>query len=166
MDLVVLAMAIVPSKGTSELAQIFHINVDENGFLKEAHPKLRPVDTTTAGVFIAGTVQGPKDIPDSVAQGSAAASKATAILSADKLSHSPEVASIREALCSGCGICENVCPYDAITVERSGIAVVNEILCSGCGLCAASCPAGAIEVRNEQHEQVESMITAALGSEI
>lgn len=165
-DLVVLAMAIVPSEGTSELAKTFHINVDENGFLKEAHPKLRPVDTTTAGVFIAGTVQGPKDIPDSVAQGSAAASKAIAILAADKLSHSPEVASVKEALCSGCGICEFVCPYDAVKVERSGIAVVNEILCSGCGICAASCPAGAIEVRNERQEQIESMIAAALGSGI
>ncbi|MCD6136414.1 CoB--CoM heterodisulfide reductase iron-sulfur subunit A family protein, partial [Candidatus Bipolaricaulota bacterium] len=140
------------------------INVDENGFLKEAHPKLRPVETTTAGVFIAGTAQGPKDIPDSVAQGSAAAAKAISILAAEELSHSPEVAAVDEELCSGCGICVNVCPYDAIKVERSGVAVVNEILCSGCGVCAAACPAGAIEVKNERHEQVEDMIAAALGS--
>ncbi len=163
-DLVVLAMAMVPSEGTAELAKTFHINVDENGFLKEAHPKLRPVETTTAGVFIAGTAQGPKDIPDSVAQGSAAASKAIAILAAEQLSHSPEVATVNEELCSGCGICTSACPYDAIKVERSGVAVVNEILCSGCGICAAACPAGAIEVKNERHEQVEDMIAAALGS--
>ncbi len=164
-DLVVLAMAMVPSEGTAELAKTLHINVDENGFLKEAHLKLRPVETTTAGVFIAGTAQGPKDIPDSVAQGSAAAAKAIAILSADELSHSPEVAAVDEQLCSGCGICASVCPYDAIKVERSGIAVVNEILCSGCGVCAASCPAGAIEVKNERHAQIEEMIGVALGSE-
>ncbi|MEA3239812.1 MAG: CoB--CoM heterodisulfide reductase iron-sulfur subunit A family protein [Candidatus Bipolaricaulota bacterium] len=164
-DLVVLAMAMVPSEGTAELARTFHINIDENGFLKEAHPKLRPVETTTAGVFIAGTVQGPKDIPDSVAQGSAAASKAIAILSAEELSHSPEVASVSDEFCSGCGICESVCPYAAVKVERSGIAVVNEILCSGCGICAAACPAGAIEVKNERHAQIEEMIAAALGSE-
>ena len=164
-DLVVLAMAMVPSEGTAELAKTLHINVDENGFLKEAHPKLRPVETTTAGVFIAGTAQGPKDIPDSVAQGSAAAAKAIAILAADKLSHSPEVAAVNEELCSGCGICATVCPYDAIKIERSGIAVVNDILCFGCGICAASCPAGAIEAKNEWPMQIEEMIGVALGSE-
>ncbi len=162
-DLVVLAMAIVPSKGTEELAKIFHINVDENGFLKEAHPKLRPVETTTAGVFIAGTAQGPKDIPDSVAQGSAAAAKAISILAQDELTHSPEVAAVDEELCSGCGICAQVCPYDAIKVERSGIAVVNEILCAGCGVCAAACPAGAIEVKNDRRAQYEAMLAAVLG---
>ena len=96
---------------------------------------------------------------------SPAAAKAIAILAADKLSHSPEVAAVSEQLCSGCGICATVCPYDAIKIERSGIAVVNDILCFGCGVCAASCPAGAIEVKNERHMQIEEMIGVALGSE-
>ncbi len=164
-DLVVLAMAMIPSAGTESLAKTFHINLDENGFLKEAHPKLRPVETTTAGVFIAGTAQGPKDIPDSVAQGSAAAAQAIEILSQEELTHSPEVAYVEERLCGGCGICEDVCPYGAIRVEGAGVAVVNEILCSGCGTCAAACPAGAIEVKNERHTQIDGMIKAALGSE-
>jgi heterodisulfide reductase subunit A len=163
-DLAVLALAIVPSEGTGEMAKTFHISVDENGFLKEAHPKLRPVETITGGVFIAGTAQGPKDIPDSVAQGSAAAAKAVSLLSQEKLTHSPEVAYIDEEICSGCGICEAVCPYAAIKVDSSGVAVVNEILCSGGGVCTAACPVGAIEIRNLKHEQINEMIYAALGS--
>ena len=159
-DLVVLAQAIVPSSGVTELAQRLHMSLDEHGFLKEAHPKLRPLETLAGGVFIAGAAQAPKDIPDTVAQASGAAAKAVALLSAPLLTHSPEVAAVDEELCSGCGICAPQCPYSAITVDE--VAQVNEILCEGCGACVAACPSGALTLRNLGDEQLEAMVEAAL----
>ena len=160
-DLVVLAQAIVPSPGVTELAQRLHMScLDEHGFLKEAHPKLRPLETLAGGVFIAGAAQAPKDIPDTVAQASGAAAKAIALLSAPALVHPPEVAVVDEELCSGCGICAPQCPYSAITVEE--VAEVNEVLCEGCGACAAACPSGAMSLRNLTDEQVLAMVRAAL----
>ena len=160
-DLVVLAQAIVPAPGVTELAQRLHMScLDEHGFLKEAHPKLRPLETLAGGVFIAGAAQAPKDIPDTVAQASGAAAKAIALLSAPALVHPPEVAAVDEELCSGCGVCAPQCPYSAITVEE--VAEVNEVLCEGCGACAAACPSGAMTLRNLTDEQVLAMVRAAL----
>jgi len=160
-DLVVLAQAIVPSAGVRELAQLLHTYcLDEHGFLKEAHPKLRPLETLTGGVFIAGAAQGPKDIPEAVAQASGAAAKAVALLSSPAIVHSPEVAQVDEELCSGCGVCAPQCPYSAITVEE--VAEVNEVLCEGCGTCVAACPSGAMSLRNLADEQVEAMVQAVL----
>jgi len=159
-DLVVLAQAITPSAGIVELARKLRVSVDEHGFLKEAHPKLRPLEALAAGVFLAGAAQGPKDIPDSVSQGSGAAAKAVRLLSAPELVHSPEVAEVAEDLCAACGICAPQCPYEAITVEDT--AEVNEMLCEGCGTCVAACPSGAMNLRNLADPQVMAMLRAAL----
>ncbi len=159
-DLVVLAQAMVPSAGVAELARKLRVSVDEHAFLKEAHPKLRPLEALAAGVFLAGAAQGPKDIPESVAQGSGAAVKAVMLLSAPELIHSPEVAEVDELLCSACGICSPQCPYEAITVEDT--AEVNEMLCEGCGTCVAACPSGAMSLRNLADSQVLAMLRAAL----
>jgi heterodisulfide reductase subunit A len=159
-DLVVLAQAIVPSPGTEELARKLRIACGAEGFLREAHPKLRPLEALTAGVFLAGAAQGPKDIPEAVAQASGAAAKVVALLSQPKLEHAPEVAEVQEELCSGCGICAPQCPYGAITVDE--VAHVNEILCEGCGTCVAACPSGALTFRNVGDEQILRMVRAAL----
>jgi heterodisulfide reductase subunit A len=159
-DLVVLAQAIVPSPGTEELARKLRIACGAEGFLREAHPKLRPLEALTAGVFLAGAAQGPKDIPEAVAQASGAAAKVVALLSQPKLEHAPEVAEVQEDLCSGCGICAPQCPYGAITVDE--VAHVNEILCEGCGTCVAACPSGALTFRNVGDEQILRMVRAAL----
>ncbi|MCS7216540.1 MAG: CoB--CoM heterodisulfide reductase iron-sulfur subunit A family protein [Candidatus Bipolaricaulota bacterium] len=159
-DLVVLAQAMVPSPGTEELARKLRVACGGEGFLKEAHPKLRPLEALTAGVFLAGAAQGPKDIPESVAQASGAAAKVVALLSQPKLAHAPEVAEVAEELCSGCGICAPQCPYGAIAVDE--VARVNEVLCEGCGTCVAACPSGALTFRNVEDEQVLRMVRAAL----
>ncbi|MGC9530396.1 MAG: 4Fe-4S binding protein [Candidatus Bipolaricaulaceae bacterium] len=162
-DLVVLAQAVVPAPGAAELARKLRISADEHGFLREAHPKLRPVESLTGGVFLAGVAQAPRDIPDAVAQASGAAAKAIGLLGAPKLVHSPEVAQVDEELCSGCGICAPQCPYEAITVTE--VAEVNDVLCEGCGTCVAACPSGAMSLRNLTDDQMTAMVRAALSAE-
>jgi len=161
-DMVVLAMAIRPSKGTEELAKKLKIALDKDGFLAEAHPKLRPVESMTSGIFLAGAAQAPKDIPEAVGQASGAAAKAVAILSQERLFHSPTVARVLRNLCTGCAMCVNVCPYEAISLKE-GKAVVNEILCEGCGTCSASCLRNAIQVKNLTPYHIQEMIRACLG---
>jgi len=138
-DMVVLAMAVVPSKGVKELARKLRITADDYGFLTEAHPKLRPVESLTAGYFLAGAAQGPKDIPDVVAQASGAASKVDSLFSQDVLYHEPIIASVDEEVCVGCGNCVDVCAYDAIELDlRTKKAKVNSAVCEGCGACCAA----------------------------
>ena len=161
-DMVVLAMAMRPSRGASELAKKLKIATDKDGFLAEAHPKLRPVESVTSGIFLAGAAQAPKDIPEAVAQASGAAVKAVSILSQDKLFHAPTIASVNIALCTGCGMCVDVCPYEAIKLEEEK-AKVNEVLCEGCGTCSATCLRAAINVKNVTPLQINQMIKAALG---
>ena len=161
-DMVVLAMAMRPSEGTEDLARKLKLSMDKDGFLAEAHPKLRPVESVTAGMFLAGAVQAPKDIPESVAQASAAAAKAAMILSQEQLFHSPTVAMANPNLCTACGMCVDVCPYDALSLNDV-VVVVNEVLCEGCGTCSATCLRGAIEVLNNTQSQVHEMISASLG---
>lgn len=161
-DMVVLAMAMRPSEGAAELAKKLKIAMDKDGFLAEAHPKLRPVESVTAGLFLAGAVQAPKDIPEAVAQASGAAAKAIAILSQEKLYHAPTVAKVNRNLCTGCGMCVYVCPYDALAL-KDGKAEVNEVLCEGCGTCSATCLRAAIQVKNLTPLQVNEMIKASLG---
>ncbi len=161
-DMVVLAMAMRPSKGAQELAKKLKIAVDKDGFLSEAHPKLRPVESVTSGMFLAGAAQAPKDIPEAVAQASGAAVKAVSILSQDKLYHSPTTAIVNPALCTGCGMCVDVCPYEAIKL-KDGKAEVNEVLCEGCGTCSATCLRAAISVKNVTPQQIHKMIKVALG---
>ena len=162
-DLVVLATAVRPAAGVEELTRLLKIQIDENGFLTEAHPKLRPVEASSAGIYLAGCAQGPKDIPDTVAQAGAAASMATMLFAREYLVQEPLIAGVDEELCSGCGICVSVCPYDARTLDREkGLAVVREVLCEGCGACSAACPSGAAQQRNFTDKQLLKMIEAVL----
>jgi len=161
-DMVVLATAMRPSQGAAELAKKLKIAMDKDGFLAEAHPKLRPVESVTSGMFLAGAAQAPKDIPEAVAQASGAAAKAISILSQDRLYHAPTVAKVNLNLCTGCGMCVHVCPYDALTL-KDGKVEVNEVLCEGCGTCSAICLRAAINVKNITPSQVHEMIQACLG---
>ncbi|MFX1293521.1 MAG: 4Fe-4S binding protein [Promethearchaeota archaeon] len=164
-DMVVLGVGLVPKDNLLELARLFNLSRSPDGFLMEAHPKLRPNDTFTDGVFLAGCVQGPKDIPDTVAQASGAAAKVCEILSQKYLEIEPITSIVNEAKCRGCGFCVEVCPYTAIelkTVNQYGhlvtVAHVNEALCKGCGSCNAACLSGAIEQRHFKDNQILAII--------
>ncbi len=162
-DLVVLATAIVPNSGVKELAQKLKVGTDEHGFLNEAHPKLKPVESLTRGVFMAGAAQAPKDIPDTVSQAGFAASKVKSLFSGDELSHSPTVVYVDEELCSACGQCVEVCVYDAREIDdKNKVARVEEVLCEGCGACVAACPNGATQQHNTEQDQMMSMIDEVL----
>jgi heterodisulfide reductase subunit A len=144
-DMVILCIALEPRKDASELAKLFHLGRSADGFFLERHPKLDPVATMSEGILIAGCCQGPKDIPDSVAQAAAAAARALAMIARGKIEVPAITASIDETKCSGCKICNLLCPYDAIFFDdEAKVSRVNQVLCQGCGVCAAACPSGAI----------------------
>jgi heterodisulfide reductase subunit A len=148
-DLVVLSTAVVPNPQGVALLRKLKLAVDAHGFATEAHPKLRPVETLTAGFFLAGAGQGPKDIPETVAQASAAAAKVLAMFGSTRLTHSPTTAVVEEETCVGCGYCERTCAYEAVKVDpHKRKAVVNAALCEGCGACAVACPSGAMSHKN------------------
>lgn len=158
-DLVVLATAIIPRKDAKKVAKLLNASVDEFGFYKEAHVKLRPVESPTRGIFLAGCGQGPKDIPDSIAQSGCAANKVCNLFSQEKLFSEPIVASINEELCKGCGVCVSVCPYEAREIDpKKRIAKVKETLCQGCGACITACPNKACQLKNMSMDQVFKMI--------
>jgi heterodisulfide reductase subunit A len=162
-DLVVLATATVPRAGAQELGQRLHASTDEHGFFNEAHPKLRPVESLTAGIYLAGAAQFPKDIPETVAQASGAASKVLGLFSQRQMVQEPTIAYVDPELCSGCGLCIPACPYDARSMHPwQHIAVVNTALCQGCGACTMVCPNKACQVRNLTHQQILSMMEAYL----
>ncbi|MEE9474322.1 MAG: CoB--CoM heterodisulfide reductase iron-sulfur subunit A family protein [Candidatus Hydrothermarchaeaceae archaeon] len=164
LDLVVLSVGMEPPADADELQKLLRISRGADGFFMEAHPKLRPVDTLTGGLFLAGTVQGPKDIPDTVVQGSAAASRAAIPMAAGEVEVEPIVASIDTDQCIGCKICERVCDFGAIeVVERK--ARVNDVLCKGCGGCAGACPTGAMQIMHFNDDQIMAMICAAFEEE-
>jgi len=161
-DLVVLARAMVPRATTRELARKLNIASDEHGFLTEAHIKLRPVESLTSGVFIAGTAQWPRDLPDTITSASAAASKVLSLFSRGELLREPTVASVDEESCTGCGQCVSVCTYRAIQVdEKTKVATVNEALCEGCGACSVTCPSKAMQHKNWTARQFFEMIDVA-----
>ena len=160
-DLVVLSSGVVPAKATDNISDILKLAKSPDGFLQEAHPKFRPVDTLVDGVFIAGCVQGPKDIPDTVSQGSAAAARAIRIMNKGSFEIEPIVAYIHNELCNGCQLCLSSCPSNVISMEN-GKASINQILCKGCGMCISSCPTEAIDLYYYTNKQMISQIDEAL----
>lgn len=171
-DMVVLAAAIEPDKTARPLATMLTASMDTNDFFTEAHPKLRPVESPTAGVYLSGTCQGPKDIPETVSQAGAAASKVIGLLAKDKLTCNPCVAHSDESMCNGCSACEKVCPYGAISYEEKEfrmpdrttairrVASVNEAVCQGCGACTVTCPSGAMDLKGFSNRQIMAEVDA------
>lgn len=171
-DMVVLAASIEADKSARSLATMLTASMDTNDFFTEAHPKLRPVESPTAGVYLSGCAQGPKDIPETVSQASAAASKVIGLLVKDKLKNNPCVAESDEAMCNGCSQCENVCPYGAITyidkdfrgINRTTVtrrvAQVNPAVCQGCGACTVACPSGAMDLKGFTNKEIMAEVDA------
>ena len=168
-DMVVLASAMRPADGVEELAQKLKVGYDEFGFLSESHPKLRPVETNSAGVFICGACHGPKDIPEAVAQASAAAGKVQVMFGKAELTREPEIAAINEQTCAACFACYRTCPYHAIEKaeirDRKGNLVkktarVNAGLCMGCGTCVAICPSKSADLEGFSEQQIYAMVNS------
>ena len=165
-DMVVLSVGLEPQSDARDVRRMFNISCSEEGWFLERHPKLAPVSTFTDGVFIAGACQGPKDIPDSVAQAGAAAAEALALADAKYVELEPYTAHVLEEACSGCKTCLTICPYSAISfMEETKKARVNEVLCKGCGTCVATCPSGSMEQNlfedQEIFEEVEGLLAYA-----
>ena len=169
--MVVLATAIEPDPSARSIATMLTASIDTNSFFTEAHPKLRPVESPTAGVFLSGVCQGPKDIPETVAQATAAAAKVIGLLSKSRLLSNPCVANSDEMLCNGCSNCEKVCPYGAIsfidkTFKTAGkfeirrVAKVNEAVCQGCGACTVACHSGAMDLKGFSNKQIMAEVDA------
>lgn len=162
-DMVVLAVGLEPRADAQDVRRMFNISCASEGFFLERHPKLAPVNTFTDGIFIAGCCQGPKDIPDTVAQAGAAAAEALALIDRGYVEQEPNTAFIDEEDCSGCKSCIPLCPYSAISfVEDKEKAVINEALCKGCGVCVASCPSGSIRQNLFEDEEIFSEIEGVL----
>jgi heterodisulfide reductase subunit A len=168
-DMVVLATAMVAQSDASKLAQTLGVPYDKYGFINEVHPKLKPVETSTGGIFLAGACNSPRDIPDSVSMASAAAAKALVLFGSDVLEREPVVAKVNEANCAGCFYCKKVCAYSAIELKeiktKSGrvlkrVAYVNSGLCQGCGTCNATCPSKSIELLGFKDDQIYAQINA------
>lgn len=173
-DMVVLAASIEADKSARPLATMLTTSMDNNDFFLEAHAKLRPVESPTAGIFLAGCCQGPKDIPETVAQSSGAAAKAICLLVKDKLKNNPCTANPNENACNGCGQCANVCPYGAIsyiekdfrgpnrtTITRR-VSQVNKAMCHGCGACTVACPSGAMDLLGFSNKQILAEVDSVL----
>ena len=164
-DMVVLSTGLEPQADQHAVGALFGVSRSPDGFFLEKHPKLAPVETTTDGVFLAGACQGPKDIPDSVAQGGAAAAAALALMDHGSVELEPFTTHVDAERCGACHTCEGLCPYGAISmVEWNGktVAQVNEVLCKGCGACAAACPAGAVTQNGFTDHQVLAEIEGIL----
>ena len=171
-DMVVLAAAIEPDETARPLATKLTASMDTNDFFTEAHPKLRPVESPTAGVFLSGCCQGPKDIPETVSQASGAAAKVIGLLVKDSLTCNPCVAHSNEMMCNGCSCCEKVCPYGAISYEEKEfrmpdrttairrVASVNPAVCQGCGACTVTCPSGAMDLNGFSNSQIMAEVDA------
>jgi heterodisulfide reductase subunit A len=164
-DMVILCAALQARSDASDVASCFTIGQRGDNFFLETHPKLAPVNTATDGVFIAGCCEGAKDIPDTVAQASAAAAKALSLISKGKVTTQAAVSHVDETICHGCGRCEEICTFHAPTIiSKNGglVSSVNEALCKGCGACAVVCPTGAISIRHFNMQEIESLVDGLL----
>jgi heterodisulfide reductase subunit A len=162
-DMVILCPAMEPRADAKDVARLFNVNQGADGFLLERHAKLEPVATANDGVFIVGCVQGPKDIPDTVAQALAGAAEALALIEKGRVELEAATAFVNEAACSGCKVCLALCPFSAITFsETEKLSHINEALCKGCGVCVAACPAGAIVGRHFTDQQILAEVSALL----
>jgi len=162
-DMVILMAGLQPRRDAKDVSLQFGISCSMAGWFTERHPKLDPVATMTDGVFIAGTCQGPKDIPDTVSQGAAAAARVQGMIAVGSVEVEPVVATIHEERCSGCRICNNLCPFNAIDfLTDKAVSYVNAALCKGCGTCVAACPAGAISGAHFSNEQIFAEISGLL----
>lgn len=162
-DMVVLATAIEPPDGIEEISRMFNVTLGREGFLKEVHTKLYPVETSARGIFIAGCVQGPKDIPESIAQSRAAAAAAAALVIPGKIKFEAILSEVDSEKCSSCGVCVPLCPYGAIKLEEYKEklrAKIEPALCAGCGVCASACPSRAIVFHGFTTEQIMAQIEA------
>jgi heterodisulfide reductase subunit A len=158
-DMVILCCALEPQGDAQQIARLLRISRSADGFFLEKHPKLDPVATFSDGIYVVGCCQGPKDIPDTVAQASAAAAQVLAILSKGTVEIEVATATINEDMCSGCRICYALCPYSAISCDtEKGVCKVNEVLCKGCGICGAACPSGAIVNKHATTQEIMSQI--------
>ena len=162
-DMVILSVALEPQPDREEVRRMLNMSCSSEGFFLEKHPKLAPVSTMTDGVFIAGACQGPKDIPETVAQAGAAAAEALALTAKGSITLEPNLASIDDALCSGCQICIPLCPYNAIELDRANmVARISDVLCKGCGVCVAACPSGAITQKLFEDDQLMEELEGVL----
>jgi heterodisulfide reductase subunit A-like polyferredoxin len=161
-DLLVLSAAIQPRDASRQLAEVMHLALDEDGFFMEAHPKLRPLDSATPGVYLCGLAQGPKFAAESIVQARGAVARAVLVLSQKEMVTEAMISRVDADLCRACGECESACCFDAIHIKEVSRgrrqAVVNEALCRGCGLCNVACPTGAAAVSHFRDEQIEGMI--------
>ncbi|MEN8244564.1 MAG: FAD-dependent oxidoreductase [Thermodesulfobacteriota bacterium] len=162
-EMVILCTAMEPRADANAVSRIFGVGIGSDGFFQEQHPKLEPVSTASSGVFLAGTCQGPKDIPDTVAQAKGAAAEALALSASGHVAVSPMISYIDEDICIGCQVCIGLCPYSAIEFNpRKGVSVVNEAVCKGCGSCSGHCPSGAAKVRHFTDKQIFAEIEGLL----
>jgi heterodisulfide reductase subunit A len=163
-DMVVLATGLVPQQDYLTVARALNLATDKYGFFIELHPKLGPVETSLSGIYLAGAAQGPKDIPESVAQGGAAAAEVLTLFARGEVQVEPIVAVVNGQACTGCKTCVDLCAYKAISFsEEMKQAVINEALCQGCGTCAAACPVAAIAVQQFTPDQIFAQIEGMLG---
>jgi heterodisulfide reductase subunit A len=162
-DLVVLGTGLTARYDAERMAQVLGISQSADGFFMEAHPKLRPVSTNVDGIFLAGCCQGPKDIPDTVAQASAAAAEVMSLVARGEIEVEATISSIDPEICAGCKLCIEVCPYSAIDfLDIKGISSVNEALCKGCGACTAVCPSKAARQKHFTQDQVLAEVEGLL----
>jgi len=162
-DMVVLSVAMEPQPDQEDVRRLLNMSCSAEGFFLEKHPKLAPVSTMNDGIFIAGACQGPKDIPETVAQAEAAAGEAIALTSKGFITLEPNLAYIEEKLCSGCQVCIPLCPYNAIELDREAMVVkISDVLCKGCGVCVAACPSGAVHQRMFEDEQIMEELAGVL----
>jgi len=172
-DMVILASAILPNPDGGHLARLFKIPLDADGFFKEAHAKLRPLDCGTEGMFVAGMAHAPKPIEESISQALGAASRAVTFLSRKEISLDAITADVIPELCDGCGLCIDVCPYNALSLveetDEAGqeykLLVINKALCKGCGICQGTCPKRGIAVAGFTYEQLSAQVDAALSEQ-